>query len=231
MVPATFGKYVVTEVLGRGGMAEVYAGIHPDLGRKVAIKVILPQFATESNFEERFRREARLVASLRHPHIVQIYDFDVVDGRHFMVMEYLAGGTLKDRLRALHQQKAQMALPEAAGLLEALAGALDYAHSRGAIHRDIKPANILFTAEQEPVLTDFGIAKLLEDVARLTATGGVVGSPFYMPPEQATGAAVDARSDQYALGVVLYEMVTGRLPFQGSSAVAVMTCSMAAPGC
>lgn len=223
MVPATFGKYVVTEVLGRGGMAEVYAGIHPDLGRKVAIKVILPQFATESNFEDRFRREARLVASLRHPHIVQIYDFDVVDGRHFMVMEYLAGGTLKDRLRGLHQQKARMALPEAADLLDALADALDYAHSRGAIHRDIKPANILFTAEQEPVLTDFGIAKLLEDAARLTATGGVVGSPFYMPPEQATGAAVDARSDQYALGVVLYEMVTGRLPFQGSSAVAVMT--------
>lgn len=223
MAPATFGKYVVTEVLGRGGMAEVYAGIHPDLGRKVAIKVILPQFATESNFEERFRREARLVASLRHAHIVQLYDFDVVDGRHFMVMEYLPGGTLKDRLRGLHQQKAQMALPEAARLLDALAGALDYAHSRGAIHRDIKPANILFTAEQEPVLTDFGIAKLLEDAARLTATGGVVGSPFYMPPEQATGAAVAARSDQYALGVVLYEMVTGRLPFQGSSAVAVMT--------
>ena len=223
MPPTAFGKYVVTEVLGSGGMAEVYAGVHPDLGRKVAIKVILPQFATERDFEERFRREARVVASLRHAHIVQLYDFDVVDGRHFMVMEYLDGGTLKEHLRALHQQKARMSLPEIADLIAAMAGALDYAHGRGAIHRDIKPANILFTAEGEPVLTDFGIAKLLEDAAHLTATGGVVGSPFYMPPEQATGGAGDARSDQYALGVALYEMATGRVPFQGNSAVAVMT--------
>ncbi len=223
MASITFGKYVVTAVLGSGGMAEVYAGIHPDLGRKVAIKVILPQFATESNFEERFRREARVVASLRHAHIVQLYDFDVVEGRHFMVMEYLDGGTLKEHLRALQQQKLRMSLPEIANLIDAIAGALDYAHSRGTVHRDIKPANILFTAAREAVLTDFGIAKLLEDAARLTATGGVVGSPFYMPPEQATGGVVDARSDQYSLGVVLYEMATGRVPFQGSSAVAVMT--------
>lgn len=223
MTPATFGKYVVTEQLGSGGMAEVYAGIHPDLGRKVAIKVILPQFATERNFEERFRREARLVASLRHAHIVRLYDFDVVDGRYFMVMEYLEGGTLKEQLRDHQQRQSRMALPAIADLLDAMASALDYAHERGAIHRDIKPANILFTAEHEPVLTDFGIAKLLEDAAHLTATGGVVGSPFYIPPEQASGAVVDARSDQYALGVVLYEMAAGRVPFQGSTAVAVMT--------
>lgn len=222
--PTSFGKYQVANLLGSGGMAEVYAGIHPDLGRKVAIKVILPQFATEPNFEERFRREARVVASLRHAHIVQLFDFDVVDGRHFMVMEYLDGGTLKEHLRTLRQQQARMALPEIAALLDAMAGALDYAHRRGAVHRDIKPANILFTAERDPVLTDFGIAKLLEGAAaQLTATGGVVGSPFYMPPEQATGGDVDARSDQYALGVVLYEMATGRVPFQGSTAVAVMT--------
>lgn len=223
MTPATFGKYVVTEQLGSGGMAEVYAGIHPDLGRKVAIKVILPQFATERNFEERFRREARLVASLRHAHIVRLYDFDVMDGRYFMVMEYLEGGTLKEQLRDHQQRQSRMALPAIADLLDAMASALDYAHERGAIHRDIKPANILFTAEHEPVLTDFGIAKLLEDAAHLTATGGVVGSPFYIPPEQASGAVVDARSDQYALGVVLYEMAAGRVPFQGSTAVAVMT--------
>ncbi len=223
MMPATFGKYVVTEQLGSGGMAEVYAGIHPDLGRKVAIKVILPQFATERNFEERFRREARLVASLRHAHIVRLYDFDVMDGRYFMVMEYLEGGTLKEQLRDHQQRQSRMALPAIADLLDAMASALDYAHERGAIHRDIKPANILFTAEHEPVLTDFGIAKLLEDAAHLTATGGVVGSPFYIPPEQASGAVVDARSDQYALGVVLYEMAAGRVPFQGSTAVAVMT--------
>ena len=223
MASPTFGKYVVTEVLGSGGMAEVYASVHPDLGRKVAIKVILPQYATESDFEERFRREARMVGSLRHAHIVQIYDFDVVDGRHFMVMEYLDGGTLKEHLRVLHQQKSRMSLLEVSKLIDAMAGALDYAHGRGAIHRDIKPANILFTAEREPVLADFGIAKLLEDSAHLTATGGVVGSPIYMPPEQASGSAVDARGDLYSLGVVLYEMVTGRVPFRGNSAVAVMT--------
>ena len=200
MAPATFGKYVATELLGSGGMAEVYVGIHPELGRKVAIKVILPQFASESNFEARFRREAHLVASLRHAHIVQLYDYDVVDGRHFMVMEYLEGGTLKDYLRILRRESARMPLPEIANLLDALGAALDYAHGRGAIHRDIKPANILFTPEREPVLTDFGIAKLLEDSVQLTATGGVVGSPFYMPPEQATGGEVDARSDQYASG-------------------------------
>jgi serine/threonine protein kinase len=223
MAPQSFGKYQVTDLLGSGGMAEVYAGIHPDLERRVAIKVILPQFAAENDFEERFRREARVVASLRHPHIVQLYDFDVVDGRHFMVMEHLEGGTLKDHLRSLRQRKSTMPLAEIVHLVEAIASALDYAHARGAIHRDIKPANILFTVAQEAVLTDFGIAKLLEDAARLTATGGVVGSPFYMSPEQATGDAVDARSDQYSLGVVLYEMATGRTPFQGSSAVAVMT--------
>jgi serine/threonine protein kinase len=223
MAPQSFGKYQVTDLLGSGGMAEVYAGIHPDLERRVAIKVILPQFAAENDFEERFRREARVVASLRHPHIVQLYDFDVVDGRHFMVMEHLEGGTLKDHLRGLRQRKSTMPLAEIVHLVEAIASALDYAHARGAIHRDIKPANILFTVAQEAVLTDFGIAKLLEDAARLTATGGVVGSPFYMSPEQATGDAVDARSDQYSLGVVLYEMATGRTPFQGSSAVAVMT--------
>ncbi len=223
MASQSFGKYVASEVLGSGGMAEVYAGMHPDLGRKVAIKVILPQFATESTFEERFRREARVVASLRHPHIVQIYDFDIVDGRHFMVMEYLEGGTLKEHLRGFRERKAPMPLPEIATFTDAMASALDYAHARGAVHRDIKPPNILFTVAREPVLTDFGIAKLLEDAARLTVTGGVVGSPVYMPPEQATGGAIDARSDQYSLGVVLYEMVTGRVPFQGASAVAVMT--------
>jgi serine/threonine protein kinase len=223
MTPQSFGKYQVSDLLGSGGMAEVYAGIHPDLERRVAIKVILPQFAAENDFEERFRREARVVASLRHPHIVQLYDFDVVDGRHFMVMEHLDGGTLKDHLRSLRQRKSAMSLVEIVHLIAAMASALDYAHGRGAVHRDIKPANILFTATREAVLTDFGIAKLLEDAARLTATGGVVGSPFYMSPEQATGDAVDARSDQYSLGVVLYEMATGRTPFQGSSAVAVMT--------
>lgn len=203
-------------------MAEVYEGVHPDLGRRVAIKVVLPQLAEAPGFEERFRREARLIASLRHPHIVQLYDFDVIDGRAYMVMEYLDGGTLGDRLQALKEQGAVLPLAEIARILDAIAGALDYAHSQGVVHRDIKPGNVLFTADDQPVLSDFGIAYLEEGTVRLTATGGIVGSPAYMAPEQATGQAVDARTDLYALGVVLYEMATGRVPFEGNTPTVIL---------
>ena len=132
------------------------------------------------------------MASLRHPHIVQVFDFDVVDGKPFMVMEYLKGNTLKARLADLRGRGETMPLAEIARILDALAGALDYAHGRGAIHRDIKPANILFTEQDEPVVADFGIARLLGDTGQLTAQGQIVGSPAYMAPEQARGEAVDA---------------------------------------
>ena len=217
----SFGRYVVTRRLGRGGMAEVYEANDPLLNRQVAIKVIYAHLASQEGFDQRFRREAQLVASLRHPHIVQLYDFGIENEQPFMVMEYLNGGTLHDRL-AQHSQRAPMPLNEAATLLTKLASALDYAHERGAIHRDIKSSNIMFTAEGEPVLTDFGIAKILSDAAQLSATGSVMGSPAYMAPEQAAGEPVDARSDLYALGVVLYEVVCGRVPFQGDSPTAVM---------
>ncbi len=218
----SFGKYRVTRLVGRGGMAEVYEGVHPDLGRRVAIKVVLPQLAETQGFEERFRREARLVASLRHPHIVQLYDFDVVDGRAYMVMEYLDGGTLGDRLQAMKQRGDLLPLAETARILDAIAGALDYAHGQGVVHRDIKPGNVLFTVDDQPVLSDFGIAYLEEGAVRLTATGGIVGSPAYMAPEQATGQPLDARTDLYALGVVLYEMATGRVPFEGKTPTVVL---------
>lgn len=217
----SFGRYVVTRRLGRGGMAEVYEANDPLLNRQVAIKVIYAHLASQEGFDQRFRREAQLVASLRHPHIVQLYDFGIENEQPFMVMEYLNGGTLHDRL-AQHSQRNPMPLSEAATLLTKLASALDYAHERDAIHRDIKSSNIMFTAEGEPVLTDFGIAKILSDAAQLSATGSVMGSPAYMAPEQAAGEPVDARSDLYALGVVLYEMVCGRVPFQGDSPTAVM---------
>lgn len=222
MTPETLGEYTITRLLGRGGMAEVYEGYDADLQRAVAIKVILPAVSGEPGFEERFRREARLVASLRHPHIVQVYDFDVVDGRPFMVMEYLPGKTLKDRLADLRSRGETMPLAESARILDAVAAALDYAHGRGAIHRDIKPANILFTGDDTPVVADFGIARLLGDVSQLTVSGQIVGSPAYMAPEQARGEAVDGRCDQYALGVTLYEMTTGRPPFQGDSPTSVL---------
>lgn len=218
----SFGKYITTRVLGRGGMATVYEARDPMLDRRVAIKVIHPHLASETGFGERFRREARLVASLRHPHIVQLYDYDVENGQPFMVMESLDGGSLKDRLAGLRAQGETMPLDEIERVLSALASALDYAHVRGAIHRDIKPSNVLFTPTGEPVLTDFGIAKILSDTVQFTLTGGVVGTPAYMAPEQASNGVMDARTDLYSLGVVLYEMATGRIPFEGDSPTAVM---------
>ena len=218
----SFGRYVVTRRLGRGGMAEVYEANDPLLNRPVAIKVIYAHLASQDGFDQRFRREAQLVASLRHPHIVQLYDFGIENEQPFMVMEYLNGGTLHDLLLQWRSRGAIMPLDETARLLTKLGSALDYAHERDAIHRDIKSSNIMFTAEGEPVLTDFGIAKILSEVAHLSATGSVMGSPAYMAPEQAMGQPVDARSDLYALGIVLYEMVSGRVPFQADSPTAVM---------
>ncbi|RIK38726.1 MAG: serine/threonine protein kinase, partial [Chloroflexi bacterium] len=222
MTTRTFGKYHVTRSLGRGGMAEVYQAHDPVLDRLVAIKVILPHLTAEDGFTARFLREAKLVASLRHPQIVQLFDYDVVDGQPFMVMEYLGGDTLKARLAALRTQRATMTLREIARLLDALAGALDYAHAQGAVHRDIKPANVLFTAQDEPVLTDFGIAKLLDQTAQLSLTGALAGTPAYMSPEQAAGKPVDKRSDLYSLAVVAYELATGRVPFHADSPTALL---------
>ena len=222
MTPQAFGKYAVVELIGRGGMADVYRARHPALARDVAIKVIHPHLATEPGFDERFAREARLVAGLRHPGIVQVHDFDVVDGQPYMVMEFVDGGTLKDHLAHLRARGAVMSLEEIARLLVPIADALDYAHARGAVHRDLKPANILMTSGGDPVLSDFGIAKILEDSIQISASGALIGTPAYMSPEQAGSLPVDARSDQYSLGVMLFEMVTGRVPFHGESPTAVM---------
>lgn len=222
MAEQTFGRYIVTKRLGRGGMAEVYQARDPVLDRRVAVKVIHPHLGVEEGFGERFRREARLVASLRHPYIVQLHDFGVADDQPFMVMEYLEGGTLKERLEQYRGGGGTMPLAEIVRLLQRMADALDYAHAQGAVHRDIKPTNILFTARGEPVLTDFGIVKILDETLQLSAAGSVLGSPAYMSPEQAASRVVDARSDLYSLGVVLYEMATGRVPFEGESPTAVM---------
>jgi hypothetical protein len=222
MTPRAFGKYVVVEVIGRGGMADVYRARHPTLARDVAIKAIHPHLATEPGFQERFVHEARLVAGLRHPGIVQVYDFDAVGGRPYMVMEFIDGGTLKDRLARIRAERGAMTLDETVHFLVPIADALDYAHAHGAVHRDLKPANILLTSAGDPVLSDFGIAKILEDSIQISATGALVGTPAYMSPEQAGSRPVDARSDQYSLGIVAYEMVTGQVPFHGESPTAVM---------
>src|SRR5688500_14691869 len=158
MADRMLGEYAVRRLLGRGGMGEVWEGYDPDLSRRVAIKVILPHLASDSAFGERLRREAKLVAALRQPNIVQLYDFDMVDGQAIMVMEYLAGGTLRDRLARYQNAGQQMPLAAAADLLEAVGAGLDYAHHRGAIHCDLKPGNILFSDEETPIISDFGVA-------------------------------------------------------------------------
>ena len=213
----TFGKYIVSQRLGQGGMAAVYLARDPVLERAVAIKVILPHLAAEEGFVARFLSEAKLIASLRHPHLVQLYDFAVEKDQPYMVMEYLDGGTLKARIASLASSGSTMVLGDIARWLDALASALDYAHGQGAIHRDIKPGNILFTPQDEPVLADFGIAKLLDQSVRLSLTGGIIGTPAYMSPEQAANETLDARSDLYSLAMVVYELATGRLPFQAES--------------
>ncbi|MCL4831935.1 MAG: tetratricopeptide repeat protein [Caldilineaceae bacterium] len=224
----TITDYTTVRLLGQGGMAEVYEGLDPDLNRPVAIKLIHPRLGVDAQFEARFRLEARLVASLRHPHIVQVYDYQVTDDGPVMVMEYLPGGSLKDRLDDLRSRGQRLPLAETAAITDALASALDYAHRQGAIHRDVKPANILFDKEGAPVLADFGIARILDDQSGLTQPGTILGTPAYLSPEQAAGEVAGPSSDLYSLGVVLYEMVTGAPPFQGTT-TAILTGHAASP--
>ncbi|UCC64481.1 MAG: serine/threonine protein kinase, partial [Anaerolineae bacterium] len=204
LIGKTLGQYQIAEHLGKGGMAEVYKAYQPALDRYVAVKVLHPIVATDEQFLLRFQREARAVATLRHQHIVQIFDFGNEGKTYYMAMEYVDGQTLKQKLKALNSEGEVMPLEEAARITEQVALALDYAHGRGLLHRDIKPANILLTSEGDAVLSDFGIARMVEST-RQTITG-VVGTPEYMSPEQGQGKELDTRSDIYSLGVVLYEM-------------------------
>ena len=209
------GKYQLDTLLGQGGMGAVYRSFHPVLNRPVAVKVMLGSLAADPQAEQRFMREAQVVAGLSHPGIVNILDVDVSDGRPYIVMEYLAGGSLADRLRA-----GPMPIAQALQLAVPLADALDYAHRQGLVHRDLKPANVLLRPDGSPVLADFGLARLAQadSAAQITATGAVLGTLAYMAPEQFSGQPTDARADVYSFGVMLYELCTGRLPFNGDSA-------------
>ena len=212
------GHYRILSLLGRGGMADVYRAEDERLGREVALKAVPPEFARDPERIERFEREVRAAAKLSHPNIVTVFEFGHGDGQHFYTMDLMAGGDLKARIRA-HPEG--MAPQEARRVASAVAQALDYAHRRGFVHRDVKPENILFDEDGRPQLTDFGIARAMESGTRMTATGMSIGSPHYMSPEQAQGLRVDGRSDLYSLGVVLYEMLTGRLPFEAGNTLAV----------
>jgi serine/threonine-protein kinase len=216
----TIGQYQIVEHLGRGGMAEVYKAYQPALDRHVAVKILHPFVATDETFLARFEREARAVAALRHAHIVRVFDFGREDDTYYMVMEFVDGQTLKQRLNELRAAGQVMSRAEATKLIVQTARGLHHAHRRGLIHRDIKPANILLTSQGDAVLSDFGIAHMVE-ATRYTMTG-VIGTPDYMSPEQGQGMEVDLRSDLYSLGIVLYECLTGRTPFSADTPVAVI---------
>lgn len=216
----TLGRYRLIEKLGEGGMAIVYKALDARLGTEVAVKVIRMEKLTEDTRDrtlKRFEREAKLLARLTHPNIVKVTDFGEFEGKPYLVMEYLAGGTLKQKMGN------PMPWQEAVQLLLPIAEALSYAHSQNMIHRDVKPANILFRQSGQPMLADFGIAKIdLDETLDLTSTSAAVGTPEYMAPEQATAKYVDHRADVYSLGVVLFEMVTGRKPFIADTPMAVL---------
>lgn len=232
------GVYEVLEPLGRGGMAEVYKGYHPRLDRTVAIKILPAAIADEVDFRQRFEREARAVASLKHPNIVQIFDFGDSEGVYYMVMEFISG---KD-LAHLVQENGPMSLAQAIPLLRDVAAALDYAHSQGLVHRDVKPSNVLLevtTGHGQPsavsgrqhraILTDFGIVRLLGDVTGITKSA-MIGTLDYMAPEQIQSSGqVDARADIYALGVMAYQMLTGQLPFSGGGIGKVLMAHLQEP--
>ena len=213
----SLGRYRLESLLGRGGMAEVWRAADTRLGRTVAVKVIHATHASDRAFVERFLREARVVASLEHPNILPVYDFGEEGGLPFLVMPYLDGGTLRDRMPGR-----PVPLPQATAWIGQLAGALDAAHEAGVLHRDVKPANVLIGKGDRLFLADFGIAKLLEGESGLTATGMVVGTPLYMAPEQAQGKPATPATDRYALAVIAYELLAGEPPFQGENPLSLM---------
>ena len=218
LIGQTLGQYEITAFLGRGGMATVYRARQASINRDVAIKVIKPDLIESEEFKVRFTREAQVIATMSHPHILKVFDYGQHGDLVYLVMELLSGGSLADLLRG----GGKLSLNEATRLLDQIAGALDYAHRRAIVHRDLKPQNVLLDEDKNAFLTDFGIAKLLGETSALTQSGMAMGTPAYMSPEQWRGQNVDARADVYALGVMLYEMLAGKVPFTGDTPYSMM---------
>jgi serine/threonine protein kinase len=231
----TLGRVQIESLVARGGMAEVYLGTHTTLQREVAVK-ILRQVSDEDDTRhlQQFEREARAVAKLRHPNIVQVFDFDTIDGQPYLVMEYIRGPSLSKYLKGLQAKNGRLELPLISRVLTGVANALQFAHESGVVHRDVKPGNILLASRSlqilpgqplpldfEPFLTDFGLVRFLNS-SRQTTVGQTAGTPAYMSPEQAMGLATDGRTDIYSLGVVLYEMLSGSVPFDGETTMSVL---------
>ncbi|MCB8922144.1 MAG: protein kinase [Ardenticatenaceae bacterium] len=215
------GRYRIEELLGQGGMSAVYKATDPNLRRVVAIKLIHSHLSNNPNFVRRFEEEAAAVAQLRHPNIVQVFDFNHDGETYYIVFEFVPGETLQARLARLSKNGRTLPLNETLQIAASMGDALDYAHKRGLVHRDIKPANIMLNVHNEAILTDFGIVKITGGTQH-TATGAVLGTAQYMSPEQIRGTTIDARSDIYSLGVALFEMVGGRPPFTADSAMSLM---------
>ena len=224
----TLGKVHIDELVARGGMAEVYLGTHESFGQ-VAVKVMRGLLERDSDQLARFQREAEVVAELKHPNIVEMHDYTVVDDTPCLTMEYISGPSLAAYLKEVHGRKQRLPIGLVAHLLTGIASALDYAHSKGIIHRDIKPANVMLHSptkditidsplplDVEPILTDFGLVRLLDSTMH-TTTGSVSGTPAYMSPEQSRGEKVDKRTDIYSLGIMLYEMIAGSVPFHADT--------------
>src|SRR5512136_333883 len=216
MEPKKFGRYEIKGEIGRGGMATVYHAYDPRFEREVALKVLPREMLHEPQFRTRFEREARTIAMLEHSAIVPVYDYGEEEGQPYFVMRYMTGGALSDRMK-----KGPLSVAETARMISRIAPALDEAHSKGIIHRDLKPGNILFDQFNEPYVSDFGIAKLFASQTNVTGSA-IIGTPAYMSPEQAQGENIDGRSDLYALGVILFEMLTGQQPYHGDTPMSVV---------
>jgi serine/threonine protein kinase len=217
LVGKSLGQFRIVERIGAGGMATVFKAYQPVLDRYVAVKVLPDYHARDPIFKERFLREARAVARLDHPNIVQIYLFGEEDNITYIVMQYVDGGTLKDKLK----QSGALSPVEAIKFVVQAAEGLGAAHEHGIIHRDVKPANMLLRKDGHLLLSDFGIVKILEGTTNLTRVGTGIGTPQYMSPEQGTGQPVDASSDIYSLGIVLFHCLTGRVPFNADSPLTI----------
>ncbi|MEK7786102.1 MAG: protein kinase, partial [Chloroflexota bacterium] len=217
LIGKTLGPYRILEQIGVGGMATVYRAYQPSVDRDVAIKVLPHYLSEDRQFAERFQREAHAIARLEHAHILPVHDYGECDGVTYIAMRYVHAGTLKDRMA-----KGPLPLDEINRLISQIGSALDYAHAQGVIHRDVKPSNVLIDEQGNTYLTDFGLARMLEASQQLTASGVGLGTPAYMSPEQGQGIKVDHRSDIYSLGVMLYEMVTGRVPYEAETPMAVV---------